>query len=526
MIKLYRGEKIGEGTYGTVYSATKETPNKPIEVVAVKRNFKDLTASFIGNIRELDALSRLKGHPFIVDLQSVSFGEPFNTENSKTTPIRKSDKSMRDDKVHFVMGYVPMSLNTFIISANYNMSHAKLLMAQLLLGCEWMHAKGVSHRDFKPGNILVDPAKLYLKICDFGMSQILTAAARTTPGVMTSWYRAPEICCSSPYTLSADMWSIGCILFEMVSGWPFLYSAIDTNEGAFNAILGRLPESPDQKVIQRLFDTGKMLQIRPEASPIRRKSFFDQLKLSAEKLKEFNKQGSIEEFIDLLSKILVLDSSKRLSAADALNHSFFTYLRSYIDNIRKTYKPEYPTLPIINIIQCVERQFMINAAFSVYNNRSNLSWYNHRILFHAIDLFDRYIEWGFNNMSLAENESSTRGRLHSKIECELRFYGCLYLFHKYYATMTYPIQWDHFASQFTSYDMLVVAEEFEVLLIRDVTQFEIYRDTLLEMPQQYGQPITEELVHKLIYEYGIITSWKDASIRSMYRKIFNIPVPL
>lgn len=522
-MSLLKQRIVGEGTYGKVYYATKSNDSS---AVAVKRNLADSTTTGIGSLKEIDILCRLKGHPFIVNVESICFGEPFEEPMS---PIKSDNKYIKDDKVHFVLEFVPITLNMLLSSPEmgYRMMHAKILMCQLLLGVEWMHAQGIIHRDFKPANLLISSDKNgpRLRICDFGMSKNLSYDGISSPGVTTSWYRAPEICCSAPYGLSADIWSIGCIFFEMINKYPLLYNIADSNEAAFNAILSKLPQHPNQNVIQKLFEEGKFLKIRMEASPIRRKSFREQLNLNTEIINDFNtRPGTLDEYIDLLEKLLVLDPTKRLTASQALEHPFFNWLKGYISNVRKIYPPIYPTLPVIKITKCIERSWMINLAFSIYNYRSKIYWYTHRILFHAIDLFDRYIEWAFSDSNVPiQEESVSQGKLHDKVNTEIRFYVCLYFWYKYFLTMHMPISWNDFtAPEYTVPQVLDIAQDFEVLLMRDICKYNLYRDTLLEIPFQYKHTLNEELIYKLLVNYGNIESYDSGSVRALYRYICGI----
>jgi mitogen-activated protein kinase 15 len=86
-----------------------------------------------------------------------------------------------------------------------------------------MHRKGVIHRDLKPSNILIDK-DANVKIADFGLtrksnSMLDEAYDNMTDYVASRWYRAPEILLgSNKYDEKADMWSVGCILAELMLG--------------------------------------------------------------------------------------------------------------------------------------------------------------------------------------------------------------------------------------------------------------------------------------------------------------------
>lgn len=109
-------------------------------------------------------------------------------------------------------------------------AHVQYFLYQLLRGCKYIHSANVIHRDLKPGNLLVN-ADCELKICDLGLSRAFERS--TIPGegeesvshlteyVATRWYRAPEIMLSfRRYGTGIDVWSIGCILGELLGGKP------------------------------------------------------------------------------------------------------------------------------------------------------------------------------------------------------------------------------------------------------------------------------------------------------------------
>ncbi len=102
--------------------------------------------------------------------------------------------------------------------------HCQYFIYQTLRALKAMHSANVLHRDLKPSNLLLN-ANCDLKVCDFGLAR---SAASTednsgfmTEYVATRWYRAPEIMLTfKEYTKAIDVWSVGCILAEMLNGKP------------------------------------------------------------------------------------------------------------------------------------------------------------------------------------------------------------------------------------------------------------------------------------------------------------------
>lgn len=97
----------------------------------------------------------------------------------------------------------------------------KSFLYQLLKGVAYCHSKLVLHRDLKPQNLLIS-RQGQLKIADFGLARPFGAPVRSySPEVVTLWYRSPDVLLGSKfYSTSIDMWSIGCIFAEMVTGRP------------------------------------------------------------------------------------------------------------------------------------------------------------------------------------------------------------------------------------------------------------------------------------------------------------------
>lgn len=102
--------------------------------------------------------------------------------------------------------------------------HCQYFIYQTLRALKAMHSANVLHRDLKPSNLLLN-ANCDLKVCDFGLAR--SAASQDdnsgfmTEYVATRWYRAPEIMLTfKEYTKAIDVWSVGCILAEMLSGKP------------------------------------------------------------------------------------------------------------------------------------------------------------------------------------------------------------------------------------------------------------------------------------------------------------------
>ena len=193
MATIEKKDKLGEGAYGIVYAGALKERDKEVKV-AIKRNYGDPENIGICCIREMNFLAFFS-HPCITRLKTISTGDPFEKSCPMTPRPKRYD--MKEDSHHFVLEYAGESLEKFYEECN-DYYHIKIIMCQILLGMEYIHAKGIIHRDLKPANILViseEDELPYARICDFGLSCYPSFYRPATPGAVTSWYRAPEICC-------------------------------------------------------------------------------------------------------------------------------------------------------------------------------------------------------------------------------------------------------------------------------------------------------------------------------------------
>lgn len=162
--------------------------------------------------------------------------------------------------------------------------------AELILALEQMHSKNIVHRDLKPENILLD-ANMHTMIADFGSSRIIDenkdendSRKRTNSFVGTAHYVAPEILKGEKLTKAADLWALGCIIYQMISGLPPFRAGSEYL--IFQKILERELIFPDgfhktaKDLVQRLIqiDPNKRLGAKDQNDlyeSIRQHEFFD-----------------------------------------------------------------------------------------------------------------------------------------------------------------------------------------------------------------------------------------------------------
>ena len=97
------------------------------------------------------------------------------------------------------------------------------ILVAILEALALTHANGVLHRDLKPGNVLIaqtEEGRNEYKLADFGLAWSQDRSAdlnRSSQSVGTPNYMAPEVCQGQAYDYKADVWSAGCVLFELLN---------------------------------------------------------------------------------------------------------------------------------------------------------------------------------------------------------------------------------------------------------------------------------------------------------------------
>jgi serine/threonine protein kinase len=192
--------KVGEGTFGVVYKAIHLPTN---EVVAMKKLKKcsDTQGVSPDALREISTLKEVTGHPNIVGLKGIV---------------------MENKRLFIVMEYCQSDLSRILaLPEIISLKQTKNWARQILEGMHFCLQRRILHRDLKPQNILIDDAG-NVKIGDFGLARPFTIPFRAySPGVVTLYYRAPEALLGFyHYSCALDMWSIGCIIAEIIKRQP------------------------------------------------------------------------------------------------------------------------------------------------------------------------------------------------------------------------------------------------------------------------------------------------------------------
>ena len=138
---------------------------------------------------------------------------------------------------------------------------------QILLGLEYLHSQDVIYRDLKPENVLL-ATDCTVKLCDLGdATWIDNGAAGRTSYVATRWYRAPELLVrSKAYGAAIDIWAVGCIAFEILTGEPLSPCVIALRGDVLCVHKGDPKEGKEPEMVE----VRRRLRCRDCALPARR----------------------------------------------------------------------------------------------------------------------------------------------------------------------------------------------------------------------------------------------------------------
>ncbi|XP_063097222.1 MAPK/MAK/MRK overlapping kinase isoform X9 [Cavia porcellus] len=192
--------KIGEGTFSEVLKMQSLRDGGFYACKQMKQHFDSVEQ--VNNLREIQALRRLNPHPNILTLHEVVFD-------------RKSGS------LALICELMDMNIYELIRGRRRPLSERKIMlyMYQLCKSLDHMHRNGMFHRDVKPENILIKQD--VLKLGDFGSCRSVYSRQPYTEYISTRWYRAPECLLTDGfYTSKMDMWSAGCVFYEIASLQP------------------------------------------------------------------------------------------------------------------------------------------------------------------------------------------------------------------------------------------------------------------------------------------------------------------
>ncbi|XP_074273200.1 shaggy-related protein kinase epsilon-like isoform X1 [Silene latifolia] len=289
----YLAERVvGTGSFGVVFQAKCLESG---EQVAIKKVLQDKRYKN----RELQIMCLLE-NPSVVQMKHYFYS---TTEKDEVY-------------LNLVLEYVPETVYRVLkhysrMNQHMPIIYVKLYIYQICRALNYIHnVIGVCHRDIKPQNLLVNPHTHEVKLCDFGSAKILVPGEPNISYICSRYYRAPELIFgATEYTTAIDMWSVGCVMAELLHGQPLFPG----------------DSGVDQLVqIVKVLGTPTREEIRcmnPNSSEFK----FPQIKAHPWH-KVFHKRMP-HEAVDLVSRLLQYSPNLRCTALEACAHNFFDDLR-------------------------------------------------------------------------------------------------------------------------------------------------------------------------------------------------------
>ena len=193
-------DDLGEGIFGSVKLGVEKKTKERVAIKIIKK--KKAKPSDIELVRTEIDIMKLCHHPNVVHLLD-------HFENA--------------EYIFIVMEYIRGGrLTDYMKEKKFHFTEKRVaeIIYEIALGVKYLHKYGIIHRDLKPDNIMLTEAndKGHIKIMDFGLSKILGKKEKTSDGFGTLTFVSPEVLIRKPYNKEIDIWSIGVILYLMLSG--------------------------------------------------------------------------------------------------------------------------------------------------------------------------------------------------------------------------------------------------------------------------------------------------------------------
>jgi len=283
--------KKGEGTFSEVLKAQSIKSGKYVAIKCMKNHFDSIDQ--VNNLREIQALRRLAGHPNIIKLSEILYDEPTG-------------------RLALVFELMDMNLYEAIKGRRHYLPEDKVkqYMYELLKALDHMHRNGIFHRDVKPENLLLRDEEITL--ADLGSCRGIYSRQPYTEYISTRWYRAPEcLLTDGYYNFKMDLFAAGCVWFEIVALFPLFpgQNEMDQIQKIHN-VLG----TPPAELLARKFkrNASHMDFNFPE----KKGTGIERLVPHAD-----------PDLVELMKKLIRYDPDERVLARQALKDPYFRELR-------------------------------------------------------------------------------------------------------------------------------------------------------------------------------------------------------
>jgi len=290
-------DKLGEGTYATVFKGKSRLTDNLVALKEIRLEHEE--GAPCTAIREVSLLKDLK-HNNIVTLHDI-----VHTEKSLT----------------LVFEYLERDLKQYMDDCGgiLHVNNVKIFLFQLIRGLAYCHSRRILHRDLKPQNLLINEMG-ELKLADFGLARAKSVPTKTYSNeVVTLWYRPPDVLLgSTEYSTPIDMWGVGCIFYEMVSGRPlFPGSTVEDELHLIFKVLGT-PTEENWPGISGSMSEELASHNFPPYSP----------EPLEKRVPRLGPTG-----VDLVEKFLLYEARRRISAKSAMKHPYFASLGHAVQDL-------------------------------------------------------------------------------------------------------------------------------------------------------------------------------------------------
>ncbi|KAG0016698.1 hypothetical protein BGZ81_011089 [Podila clonocystis] len=314
-------DMLGKGSFGQV---AKCYDHKTGEYVAIKiiRNKMRFHCQAVVEVKILGCLTKW---------------DPEDKHNL----IRMTDNFSFRNHLCIASELLSINLYDFIKSNSFqgfSLGLIKRFCTQLLQSLDLLNSHNVVHCDLKPENILLKhPTKSSIKVIDFGSSCLENEKVYTY--IQSRFYRSPEVILGMSYNMAIDMWSLGCILAELYTGYPLFPGE---NEQEQLSCIMEIQGVPDRHLIEKssrkkvFFDSAGNPKIVVNSKGKKRKPGTKTLGQSL--------KCSDTTFLDFISKCLIWDPEKRMKPREGLQHEWISDIRT--TSSRTTFSPPPATSDI------------------------------------------------------------------------------------------------------------------------------------------------------------------------------------
>jgi serine/threonine protein kinase len=519
-MSLIKARKLGSGAYSKIYLVKDEDGQEH----AVKICLKEKGYSFGMSYREADIALRFE-HPYIICLEQTVQGNPFGRQ-CLTSPLDHNHEEMTHDINHLLYELADGNFGDYAETHNIPFSLLLSVLSDVFLALEHMHLSGYLHRDLRADNILFfyeaceecsdclasSPCKrpyFKAKLSDLGASRLLLKYDRLTPEVNNLFYRAPEcIMNRNDYTPGVDVWSLGCMIYfilqkkRVVEAQPNM-----SNKDYLEHFAKTMPYSFSPSVV-RTYKLAKHSVTFSEFFPI-----------SAELEENIETVSTIEHVEQLISGMLQVNPSKRLTITQCIDLPVFDIMRDKIQRTREGFPAIEKENPILKVANCIEREWAMasfKALFLKQRGPHKDDWYTHRIFFLAITILDEVLVQLQKTQNLRIIPTDNMGRIFTRRHFNIAYVVCLYFAVKYLSGISSKvISFEKICPtmRYTQQE-LNYASNFEIKLFADILNQKVYRPSLYDKLLSKRKPT--ETDEASLFVYYINAHYNNKSLQAAF----------